>query len=33
MGKKSPAALFSDINFVSGGKKRGLIHSRKGRLR
>jgi hypothetical protein len=23
MRKKSPAALFSDISFVSGGKKRG----------
>jgi hypothetical protein len=32
MGKKSPAALFSDISFVSGGKKRGLVYLRKGRL-
>jgi hypothetical protein len=24
MGKKSPAALFSDISFVAGGKKRGF---------
>jgi hypothetical protein len=24
IGKKSPAALFSDISFVSGGKKRGF---------
>jgi hypothetical protein len=24
MRKKSPAALFSDISFVAGGKKRGF---------
>jgi hypothetical protein len=24
IGKKSPAALFSDIGFVAGGKKRGF---------
>jgi hypothetical protein len=24
IGKKSPAALFSDISFVAGGKKRGF---------
>jgi hypothetical protein len=32
IGKKSPAALFSDIGCVVGGKKRGLIYLRKGRL-
>jgi hypothetical protein len=26
------AAIFSDIGFVSGGKKRGLVYLRKGRL-
>jgi hypothetical protein len=30
--EKSPAAIFSDISFVSGGKKRGLIYFRKGSL-
>jgi hypothetical protein len=28
IGKKSPAALFSDISFVSGGKKRGFAACR-----
>jgi hypothetical protein len=28
IGKKSPAALFSDISFVSGGKKRGFCPGR-----
>jgi hypothetical protein len=28
IGEKSPAALFSDIGFVAGGKKRGFCHLR-----
>jgi hypothetical protein len=30
--KKSLAALFSDISCVAGGKKRGLIYLKLGRL-
>jgi hypothetical protein len=26
IGKKSPAALFSDLGFDAGGKKRGLVY-------
>jgi hypothetical protein len=29
IGRKSPAALSSDISFVAGGKKRGQVYSRK----
>ena len=33
IGEKSPAALFSDINFVAGGKKRGFCRLRVTSLR